>query len=193
MSITIKIPSRVASKRFYLQFRISYRNIGEIYSRFLSNIREFCRIFSSLNSWKRPPEFIPWIRGSVQRATIWVMMRARVTGVDMASHGSEYPCNPRYVGSPTSCPQIRHPWGFLAQIPRLTWRNAHDSKYWFPLGDLTTTRKTVSSIFKFPDQEDNFEKNNFIKFQGNFYVLFVIVEFSWKFDEGFFLSFFLFC
>lgn len=51
-----------------------------------------------------PPIFIPRlpesalldssrIRG-VQRAAIWVMVRARVTGVDVASHGPEYPCNP---------------------------------------------------------------------------------------------------
>lgn len=39
-------------------------------------------------------------------------MRARVTGVDMASHGPEYPCNPMHA-SPASCPQTDRPWGFL--------------------------------------------------------------------------------
>lgn len=54
---------------------------------------------------KLPGSALPnsfWIRG-VQRATIWVMMRARVIGVDTASHGSEYPYNPIHT-SPSSCP-----------------------------------------------------------------------------------------
>lgn len=127
------------------------RNIFELLFQYDTSVLSFRRIFSSL-PWKCPPEFILWIRG-VQRATIWVMMRARVTGVDMASHGSEYPYNPVHRltnqlppnTSPMRVPRSNTPTN-MAERTRF--------QILIPSWDLTATRilrKTVfvSSTFKF--------------------------------------------
>lgn len=112
------------AKQFYL--RVRFRIPREIYSSFLLNASSIVPSYIFIPKLVEAPSRIrsvnPW------RATSHDMSNDACSCY-RGGYGKSWLRVSPYIGSPTSCPQIRHPWGFLAQIPRLTWRNAHDSKY----------------------------------------------------------------
>lgn len=117
------------------------RNISEL----SFNTRVLSYIFIPKPAEALPNSFCE----SVERATIWVMMRARVTGVDMASHGSEYPYNPIHRLT-NQLPPNTSPMGVPRSNTPTNMAERTRFQILIPSWDLTTTRilrKTPPSNF----------------------------------------------